>query len=72
MEKTLELQFVNQEGKVVRLTIDQPLESLTDTQVANVMDLIIAANVFTSSGGDLVAKKGARIVSKEVLEWAFA
>jgi hypothetical protein len=72
VEKTLELQFVNQEGKVVRLTIDQPLESLTDTQVANVMDLIIAANVFTSSGGDLVAKKGARIVSKEVLEWAFA
>jgi hypothetical protein len=72
VEKTLELQFVNQEGKVVRLTIDQPLESLTSAQVANVMDSIIATNVFTSNGGDLVAKKGARIVSREVLEWTFA
>jgi hypothetical protein len=67
-EKQLELQFLNQEGKIVRLLIENPVEPLNPTQVSTVMDTIIAANVFTSNGGDFVAKKGARLLSSEVAE----
>jgi hypothetical protein len=70
--KTLELQFVNEEGKTVRLTIDEPREHVTQTEIANVMDVIIAANVFPSSGGDLIAKKGARLIDTTVTQWTFA
>ncbi|MCX8001113.1 MAG: DUF2922 domain-containing protein [Anoxybacillus mongoliensis] len=70
--KTLELQFVNEEGKTVRLSIDEPRDDVTQTQVANVMDVIIAANVFPSSGGDFIAKKGARLIDTTVTEWTFA
>ncbi|MBW7651021.1 DUF2922 domain-containing protein [Anoxybacillus sp. ST4] len=70
--KTLELQFVNEEGKTVRLTIDEPREHVTQAEIANVMDVIIAANVFPSSGGDLIAKKGARLIDTTVTQWTFA
>ncbi|GFN21950.1 DUF2922 domain-containing protein [Thermanaeromonas sp. C210] len=32
------------------------------------MELVIARNIFTSSGGDLVAVAGARIVTREITE----
>ncbi|GAC91404.1 DUF2922 domain-containing protein [Anoxybacillus kestanbolensis] len=70
--KTLELQFVNEEGKTVRLSVDAPRDDVTETQVASVMDVIIAANVFPSSGGDLIAKKGARLIDTTITEWTFA
>ncbi len=69
--KTLELQFVNEEGKTVRLSVDAPRDDVTQIQVANVMDVIIAANVFPSSGGDLMEKKGARLIDTTITEWTF-
>nr|WP_255573325.1 DUF2922 domain-containing protein [Anoxybacillus sp. ST4] len=66
------MQFVNEEGKTVRLTIDEPREHVTQAEIANVMDVIIAANVFPSSGGDLIAKKGARLIDTTVTQWTFA
>ncbi|AKS37828.1 hypothetical protein NP92_01380 [Anoxybacillus gonensis] len=70
--KTLELQFMNEEGKTVRFTIDAPREDVTEAQISQVMDVIIAANVFPSSGGDLIAKKGARLIDTTMTQWAFA
>lgn len=70
MEKSLELQFVNQQGKVVRIAIDNPVEPVNAQQVSSVMDAIIAANIFTSSGGDLIGKQGARLLQRNVTEVA--
>ncbi|RAK23142.1 Protein of unknown function (DUF2922) [Anoxybacillus vitaminiphilus] len=72
MEKTLELQFFNQEGKIVRLFIENPIEPINEAAISAAMDAIITANVFTSSGGDLVAKKGARLLASEVTELVLA
>jgi hypothetical protein len=72
MEKTLELQFLNQEGKIVRLLIENPIEPINAAAVSTVMDAIITANVFVSNGGDLVDKKGARLLASEVTELALA
>jgi len=68
VEKSLELLFVNQQGKLVSITVENPVEPINPEQVSSVMDTILAANVFTSSGGEFVAKHGARLLSSEVTE----
>ncbi|MEJ8767828.1 DUF2922 domain-containing protein [Oceanobacillus sp. HCA-5259] len=62
--KRLQLQFENQEGKVVTYTLDDPVEPINHEAVNEAMDTIIAQNAFNSSGGDLVAKRSARIVEQ--------
>ncbi|MFC7061391.1 DUF2922 domain-containing protein [Halobacillus seohaensis] len=64
--KKLELKFLNEEDKVVTISIDQPIEPADETEINAAMDAIIAENCFYSSGGDLVAKKEARIVERNV------
>ena len=68
MSKKLELQFVNFEGKTATISIDDPIEPVGAAAVSAAMDTIIATNIFTSTGGDLVAKKGARVVERDVTE----
>ncbi|AUJ23967.1 DUF2922 domain-containing protein [Virgibacillus dokdonensis] len=66
--KKLELKFTNQDGKTVNYSIDQPVEPVDTATVNAAMDEILQQNAFTSSGGDLVAKKSARIVERIVEE----
>jgi len=54
--------FRNAEDKNVTITLDNPRPDVTGTEIEAVMDLIIARNVITSSGGDLVAKQDIRII----------
>ncbi|MFY4776744.1 DUF2922 domain-containing protein [Metabacillus sp. RGM 3146] len=68
MAKSLELQFINLEGKSTNIGVDAPKENLTAGEISLAMDKIIAANIFTSGGGDLVSKKGARIVDRTVTD----
>ncbi len=68
MSKKIELQFVNFEGKTATISIDDPIEPVEPVTVSAAMDTIIAANIFTSTGGDLIAKKGARVVERNVAE----
>jgi len=66
--KTLELFFENEEGRTVKYTLDKPLEDIDPSLVNEVMDEIIEQNVFHSSGGNIVAKKSARIVEQTIEE----
>ncbi|MEG6616759.1 DUF2922 domain-containing protein [Peptococcaceae bacterium 1198_IL3148] len=66
MASTLEMIFVSSSGNKVTLRVAEPLETLTAQDVKSAMDTIVAKNVFTSNGGDLVAVADARIVSREV------
>lgn len=66
MEKTLELIFKNEFGKTCTLTIKAPAENLELVKVKEVQDKIIAANVFTTAGGDLKEAAGAQYVTKSV------
>jgi hypothetical protein len=72
MAKQVELMFENVEGKTVRITLDTPMEPVDTAAVNAAMDEILAQNALTSSGGDLVAKKGARIVERNVTDIALA
>ncbi|WP_082234350.1 DUF2922 domain-containing protein [Halobacillus massiliensis] len=64
--KKLELKFLNEEGKTVTVSLDNPIEPASPADVNTAMDMIIAQNCFTSSGGDIVEKKEARIVERNV------
>lgn len=64
--KKLELRFENYDGKTVTYSLDKPVEPVDPQLVNDVMDEIIAQDAFTSNGGDLVAKKSARIVDRQV------
>ena len=55
MTKTLRMQFPNAAGKEVNFTLANPKEGLTKAEVVATMALIIAKNLFATTGGDLVS-----------------
>ncbi|NMA52423.1 MAG: DUF2922 domain-containing protein [Peptococcaceae bacterium] len=54
--------FRNAEDKNVTITLDNPRPDITGAEIEAAMDLVIARNIITSSGGDLVAKQDIRII----------
>jgi len=64
--KKLELKFLNEDGKTVTYSLDKPIEPADASAVSAAMDEIISQNAFKTSGGDLVQKKAARIVERNV------
>ncbi|MFC4557959.1 DUF2922 domain-containing protein [Virgibacillus kekensis] len=64
--KKLELKFENADGKTVTYSLEQPIEPVDPAAVKAAMDTIVTQNAFTSSGGDLVSIKSARVVERNV------
>ena len=60
MEQTLELVFKNAEGDTKVITVTDPREGITAQEADEAMDIILAANVIETSGGDLVEAVEAR------------
>ncbi|HZK56592.1 MAG TPA: DUF2922 domain-containing protein [Desulfosporosinus sp.] len=61
-KKVLRMTFTNALGAGVSYSVSNPLEDLTAAAVQTFMDLVIAKNLFNSTGGDLVAIKDIAIV----------
>jgi hypothetical protein len=53
--KTLRMPFRNQGGREVDILVADPKEGLTKAQVVAAQADIVTKNIFTSSGGDLIA-----------------
>ena len=70
MESTLQLIFRNAEGRQYSLTVPRPRPDLTEAEVTAVMDLILEKNIFESTGGALVEKVAASVISREPVELA--
>ncbi|WP_181349018.1 DUF2922 domain-containing protein [Thalassobacillus sp. CUG 92003] len=64
--KKLELKFLNEDEKTVTVALEHPVEPADPVAIAQVMDQVISLNCLYSSGGDLVTKKSARIVERNV------
>ncbi|HZK55698.1 MAG TPA: DUF2922 domain-containing protein [Desulfosporosinus sp.] len=60
--KVLRMTFANTLGASVSFNLNNPLPDLTAATVQGYMDIVIAKNLFTSTGGDLVAIKDISIV----------
>ena len=65
---TLELNFRNEKGKNSKMTLDNPRSNLSADEVRNVMEDIIAVNIFTTSGGDFKEVDSAKVITKDVIE----
>jgi len=61
MEQTLELVFKNAEGDTKVITVTDPREGITAQEADEAMDIILAANIIETSGGDLVEAVEARL-----------
>jgi hypothetical protein len=72
VDKTLSLVFRNAAGRTTTLSLAAPREDLTDAEIAQVMQNIIAKNIFAGSGGELVQAVAARVVGREVREFTVA
>ena len=72
MEKTkLEMDFLDEFAKRVRISVDDPREDLAQLEIENAMDSIISHNIFQSNGVDLINKQSARIINTVVNEMEF-
>lgn len=65
MEKTLQMVFLNNTGKNVSLNISGVKDNVTAAEIKALMELIVAKNVFSSTGGDLKSVLSASIVSRD-------
>ena len=65
MVKTLEMVFRNEAGKLVTLSLAEPLNTVTMSAVQAVMKDIIAKNIFASKGGALVQIADAKIRARD-------
>lgn len=63
---SLQLVFMNEQGRSVMVTIPDPKPTLTSAEVEEAMQSIIAKGVFTSPGGALTTVSAARLISREV------
>ena len=62
MTKKLLMSFRNADGNQVSLSIDDPRADVTDAEVKAAMQMVLDENIFTSSGGELVAIVDATII----------
>ncbi|WP_029699354.1 DUF2922 domain-containing protein [Clostridium sp. Ade.TY] len=68
IERILVMNFKNELDNSINLTIKEIRDDLTNTEVNDLMDLIIEKNVFVTSGGSLVKKVKAEVITKEKTE----
>ena len=69
MAKSIELHFNTNLGKVVKLSVDSPIEPVDLVKVKEVMDLIVAENIFAGNTGTFVSPKEARLVEHNVTDY---
>jgi len=69
MSKTLQMVFQNQLGKNISISIPEVREDVTEGEIKTLMNLIIAKNIFESTGGDLASVMSASLISRDVQEF---
>ena len=71
MGKQLELHFLTEMGRTIRLIVQEPKEGLTEAEIAQSMQAIIDSDAFYTSSGPLVAMKEARLIERDMTVFEF-
>lgn len=66
--KTLELKFLDEQDKTVTISLDSPVEPVDPQAIRSAMEQVLSQQVLYSANGDLVQKKSARIVERNVTD----
>ncbi len=67
--KTLQLQFVTENGKTANITLESPKEPIDPYAVRSAMEQLISIDVFHTPNGALAAVKGARVIERNVTDY---
>ncbi|MFP3917308.1 DUF2922 domain-containing protein [Lysinibacillus telephonicus] len=68
MSQVLELKFNTANGKTMTISVNDPKQNLTASEIVTAMQTIISEDVFHNEGHGLVAINEARIVDRNVSE----
>jgi len=67
--KKLLMTFKTDEDKNVSISVEDPKQNLTESEILEAMNLIIEKDVFMPNGEALVEKVGAKVVETETQEY---
>ena len=62
LNKRLVMTFKTTDDKSVSLSIDDPREDITETEIKTAMDLVVSKNIFAPGGSDIKESVSAKIV----------
>lgn len=60
--KILLMTFKTTDDKKVSLSVDNPREDITESEIKEAMDLVVSKNIFAPNGADIVEAVSAKIV----------
>ena len=61
--------FKTTDDKKVSLSVDNPREDITESEIKDAMDLVVSKNIFAPNGGDIVATVEAKVVVTDTTEY---
>ena len=60
--KRLVMTFKTPDDKKVSLSVDNPREDITESEIKDAMDLVVSKNIFAPNGADIVSAVEAKVV----------
>ena len=60
--KRLLMTFKTTDDKKVSLSVDNPTEDITESEIKDAMDLVVSKNIFAPNGADIVSAVEAKVV----------
>ena len=68
-EKKLVMTFKNTLGNNFSVTVNDPRQNITEQEIKDAMDLILAKNIFQPKGYDLAVAVSAKVVESSTTEY---
>ncbi|MGL5711562.1 MAG: DUF2922 domain-containing protein [Paraclostridium sp.] len=65
----LVMTFLTQDDRKVSLSIDDPRQDLSERDIKDVMDLVVAKDIFAPNGEKLVGLVEAKVVATDTTEY---
>ena len=62
INKRLVMTFKTTDDKKVSLSVDNPREDITESEIKDAMDLVVSKNIFAPNGADIVSAVEAKVV----------
>ena len=69
LNRKLVMTFKTTDDKKVSLTVDNPIEDLTEEEVKTAMELIKEKNIFAPGGADLASLVSAKVVETDTTNY---
>lgn len=69
LNKRLVMTFKTTDDKSVSLSIDDPREDITETEIKTAMELVVSKNIFAPGGADIAKAVSAKVVVTDTTDY---